>query len=173
MKKVEIKIYEFEELNEKAQEYALNNYRENQEYIFLSGYLEEILKSELTKRNIKSLNEIIQYYDLDYHRGDGYQFNGKYEFTFKNKIYHTTIKQDGDYCNNKCVNISIIKLNNNHDDIEQEVYDYFKEQFEDITEILEKEGYKIIKDVESEENIKEEIKANNYLFYENGIVFQN
>jgi hypothetical protein len=157
-----IKVYEYNDLNEKAKEKALNWFRENNNYDFLSDDLEEDLK-ELLRVNKISFDESLKiYYSLSYSQGDGFCFEGDFEY----KDYQINIKNSGHYSHKNSVNIEITKEDG--EDAKEEIYKEFKNIFDDICDELEKIGYSYIESENSEENFIEMSNANEYKFLEDG-----
>ena len=157
-----IKVYEYNDLNEKAKEKALNWFRENNNYDFLSDDLEEDLK-ELLRVNKISFDESLKiYYSLSYSQGDGFCFEGDFEY----KDYQINIKNSGHYSHKNSVNIEITKEDG--EDAKEEIYKEFKNIFDDICDQLEKVGYSYIESENSEENFIEMSNANEYKFLEDG-----
>tara|TARA_R100000049_G_C1877953_1_gene35339 strand:- start:59 stop:565 length:507 start_codon:yes stop_codon:yes gene_type:complete len=157
-----IKVYEYNDLNEKAKEKALNWFRENNNYDFLSDNLEEDLK-ELLRVNKISFDESLKiYYSLSYSQGDGFCFEGDFEY----KDYQINIKNSGHYSHKNSVNIEITKEDG--EDAKEEIYKEFKNIFDDICDELEKIGYSYIESENSEENFIEMSNANEYKFLEDG-----
>jgi|TARA_Y100000310_G_scaffold299507_1_gene334415 hypothetical protein len=157
-----IKVYEYNDLNEKAKEKALNWFRENNNYDFLSDDLEEDLK-ELLRVNKISFDESLKiYYSLSYSQGDGFCFEGDFEY----KDYQINIKNSGHYSHKNSVNIEITKEDG--EDAKEEIYKEFKNIFDDICDELEKIGYSYIESENSEENFRDWSNANDYRFLEDG-----
>lgn len=160
MRKIEVEVFEFSELKPEIQDRVINKFREDNDFPFLSDDLTEYCKAILEESNIEILRDFTVLYDLSCSQGSGFQFMG----VFKWKDYTIHIKHSGHYYHEKCVDIDII--NNEGDSVEDDKN--FKELFESICNKCEKCGYDIIEAEQSEENIKENIKLNEYEFYENG-----
>jgi hypothetical protein len=157
-----IKIFKFDELSETAKEYALNKHNETTDFWFLSDDLKYYLEELLEENKIKELNKTKLFYSLNYCQGGGAQFNG----SFKWKNYFIDIKHSGFYYHSNCVNISISTLYGN--DAKSEVYEEFKDLFENICSKIEKQGYAIIEQEQTMENFKDLCDINEYEFLENG-----
>jgi len=162
MKTKTIKVYEFEELKPKIQEKVLNKFRNDNEYIFLYDYLKDFLKDRLKEKKIKEVGTTTLYYSLSYSQGDGCCFIGMFEY----KNYIINIKHNYRYYHSKSVDIEI--FNQKQEEANEKIYKEFKELYEDICYEVEKTGYNYMEMEDSEENIKENIKANEYTFRENG-----
>lgn len=170
MKQKIISVYEFEELKPEIQENVVTQFTENNDFPFLQDCLTDRLKELLEQNKIKS-NDFELLYSLSYCKGDGLCFTGNFEWggydiviTHNFSYYH---KQSTEiYFNEKDYDDDLAELINNKliEDKEKE----FKEIYYKICDELEKEGYDYIEAENSEENIKELIKANEYTFRENG-----
>lgn len=171
MRKEAISVYRFEELKPKVKEKVLNIFREQEEHCFLSENLTEFLKDELEKNKIIYNDSLKVYYSLSYCQGDGFCFIGN----FKYKGYDVAIKHNSRYYNERSTEIYIYKLNKEYDKIEAEekVYNKFKELYYSICQNLEKIGYEEIETDLSEDNIKENIEANDYEFLLDGSIFRS
>ena len=168
MKTKTIKIYNYDELSKESKERVLNYFRINESYDFLSEDLKEVLFQELEKNNIKVTSNLNLYYSLNNCQGDGVCFVGLFKFEeWKVKIEH-----NGHYYNSHSTNIYIYKINEDGDEVEGDkiIYESFKQIYRNICDYIEKVGYEQIDYNNSEENIKENIEANNYMFRENGIL---
>ena len=161
-----IKVYEYNDLNEKAKEKALNWFIENNNYDFLSDNLEEDLKEFQLKDNkikLSSENNFKIYYSLGYSQGDGFCFTGY----FKYKQYNVCVDKNNNQYNHKyTTDFYITTLNGN--DAKEKVYEEFKEIYFKICDELEKIGYSYIEFEDSEENFIEMSNANDFKFLEDG-----
>jgi hypothetical protein len=162
MKTKTINIYEYEELNEKAKNKVLDYFREHNQMDFMSDSLTDSLKEKLKENKIKFGDDLKLYYSLSSGQGDGVVFIGSFEW----KKYNITIHSGRYYhSNSKTINITNEKGN----EIEnKKVYNDFEKVFQNICNIIEKEGYNYMDWENSEENIKDNIEANGYTFRENG-----
>jgi len=157
-----IKVYEYNDLNEKAKEKALNWFIETNNYDFLSDDLEEDLK-ELLRVNKISFDESLKiYYSLSNCQGDGFCFEGDFEY----KDYQINIKHNGNYYHKNSVIIEI--TNEDGESVEEDIEKEFKDIFDDICDDLEDKGYSCIEYEHSEENFIEMSNANEYKFLEDG-----
>jgi len=188
MRNKTIKIYEFNELNKKAQEKAINNYRKNQDIDYHNELLNELFKEIAEKFGFNN-KEIVFYWSLGHCQGDGVSFTTNNinlnEFLKINKLL-TKFKS--------LLNLNIdliIKRNGSLYYHKNSVYvDYFADNLTDKQEALinnlieiteeiknkvclecEKIGYAEYDYLQSDEFIKEEIKLNGYEFLENGKIF--
>lgn len=166
MKTKTINIYEFEELKPEIQEKVLNYFRNNNEFPFLSEELTELLKEKLEESKIGYNDSLKIYYSLSYCQGDGFCFIGDFDY----KDYKVLIKHIGNYYHSNSVSIDIVKTDTEGNEInaEENIYIEFKELYKSICRLCENQGYAEIEYENSEECIKENIKANEYKFRENG-----
>lgn len=168
MKTKTINLYEIEELNEKAREKAFSQLREFiSDNKFLKEELTEHTKELLLKEGIEYFNLEI-FYSLGCCQGDGVMFEGR--FSYKGNIF--IVKQSGRYYH---YNSKIISGYNNDsgDETTTEEENDFNEIYVDICKSLEKLGYSNIEYNNSEINLIEMCKANEYIFQENGLMEKN
>ena len=166
MKTKTIKIYRFNELKKEIKEKVLKRFRENNDYYFLSEYLNEMLKEELKKYKIEDLGKTELRYSLGNCQGDGLSFIG----LFRWKGYLINIEMgnlSNLYTHSKTTNIYINK-DNSEIEAGADIYKKFESVYFKICDILEKEGYKFIENEDSNETIKENILLNDYYFRETG-----
>jgi len=168
MKYKKIKVYKFEELKENIQEKVLNNFRENNDLMFLDEYLNNYLEELLIKYKILVNNDkyFKLYYSLSYCQGDGVCFIGNFEYkNFKIKIEHNF-----NYYHKRSTDIYIYKEDKKGNEIEvtEKQEEHFKNIYYEICDLIEKAGYDYIDSENSEENIKELISINEYTFRDSG-----
>jgi len=156
-----IKVYSFDELSVEAKERALQDYRNYNDMPFLEDEMNERLAQLLKENKIKGKGEVA--YSLTFSQGDGAMFRGQFEW----KSYSVNIKHAGHYENSYCkiIDISSIKTGN---DANEDTYSQFESIYQDICKELEKYGYSIIEDENSEETIKDIFESNGYTFLDNG-----
>jgi hypothetical protein len=174
MKTKTINIYTIDELNQKAQEKALSNYIENNDYQFLSEDLNERLHELLEENNIKDLNDTSKagtkptpvYYSLSYSQGDGACFEGSFEW----KGYNITIKQSGRYyhSNSKDIDFNIDMETYQDAETLEKDEEEFETIYQKICKTLEKYGYDFIEYQDSMENFKENCNTNEWTFLADG-----
>ena len=173
MRTVEVNIYKFDELSDKAKERIIIRFRESNDMPFFSEELNEILKALLNENKIEILGKYNFYYSLSHSQGDGVCFVGE----FKYKGYKMTITHQGNYYHYKSINIQ-------HESYDEEdnskimwdgefrsVDDEFRSIYKNICNEIEKIGYDIIDHENSEECIKENIESNGYEFFNNGDIY--
>ena len=161
----EYKVYKFEELSQEAREKAMQNWNENEEYEWLSDDMNWKLEELLKKAKIDGKAKIS--YSLGYSQGDGAMFEGEFNW----KKYRISISQSGHYYHYNSKDITI--ENEEGENFSDEVYEKFDELYVSICKELEKYGYDVIEQAESEENLKDMFDANDYTFLENGEMFNN
>jgi hypothetical protein len=167
MKTKTINLYKYEELNEKAKEKALNDFRNNEDndFSFLEEDLKEFLKSLLEENKIIYNDSLKSYYSLSYSQGDGFCFIGDFKF----KGYNIKITHNFRYYHNRSTDIILYDEKGNEDfqgyeDLENE----FKNIYYSICQKCEKIGYNIMEEENSEEYIKDYFNSNDITFRENG-----
>lgn len=168
-------VYTIDELSKEAQEKALAKHTEQNDYYFLSDYLDERLHELLEENKIKDLNDTSKpntkttqvYYSLSYSQGDGCMFEGNFEW----KGYNIKIKQVGHYYHSNSKDITITDDEDN--DIDGQVFEDFEAIYQEICKQLEKAGYDFMKYEDSMEAFKESCEANEYTFTKDGIMGNN
>jgi hypothetical protein len=164
---ININLYKYEELDQKAKDKALDNYRENNSFDFLKDDLFFFLEEELKKNKLKLIDNCNLFYSLSYCQGDGLMFTGIYKF----KHYKVFIKHNNsNYYHYNTSDIYIETASGN--EAKEEVYDEFSKIYVSICKALEKKGYSIIEEENSEEYISNEFKEREYLFKSNGEVYE-
>ena len=192
MRTVRTKIYQFNELNDKAKQVAIENFRDNQQEIFLDFFNEYCLEQieEAGFKGKVSLN-----YSLSYSQGDGLSFNAEY-FDKLNDIFKEVLGEAKQKSIDAIINESsfTLKSTNNYycyaskNDLDFTLENYsreyknidlvigkVREKLEDLyinlCKDLENKGYSEIEYQNSDEYITEEIINNKYEFTENGNLF--
>lgn len=167
----EYKVYNLEELSKEAQEKAHNTWIEQNDYYFLSDYLNERLYELLKENNIKDTNDTSKpgtkptqvQYSLSHCQGDGCMFAGDFEW----KSYRVNIQHAGRYnhYNSKIINIESIKTDR---EASEKIHADFDKIYIKICKALERIGYDFIKYEDSFESFQELCEANEYTFLEDG-----
>lgn len=169
-------VYKLEELTPKAQEKARAKWAESNEYYFLSDYLNERLHELLEEKGIKDLNDTSKagtrptqvLYSLGYSQGDGAMFEGMFQW----KEYTINVKQSVRYYHYNSKNFSIVLTETEEEpDNYQEIEQAFNEIYTKICKELERYGYDFIEYEDSMEAFKEACDANEYMFLEDGTMF--
>ena len=163
MKTIKIKLYEFEELSQKAKEKAMNKYYEREDYYFLNQDLKESLIYLLDERNVY-YRDIKLLYSLSYRQGDGLCFTGILE---KNGI---TLKLSHEYRYYYANSVDMLFYDKEGEDIEDERTEELKNIYFEICKILENEGYSILEYRMNDEEFSDLCAANGYYFTEDGIM---
>lgn len=173
MRKKQITVYKYDELDDRVKERVLNYFREFNNFDFLEDDLNEWLNQKLQENMILKDGILKLFYSLSYCQGDGLCFIGKVKF--KDTVF--LIEHKGRYYNNKITTIMPITFMNVYiEDINnkktlkaiEKRTEEFKLLYYKICDELEKIGYDIIEAEDSEENIKEIIELNEYEFLPNG-----
>lgn len=162
MKIKTIELYEYDELTPEAQEKARDWYREGNEYYFLGEYLKERAE-ELLKDNNISYEDFNVYYSLSCCQGDGCMLEGIFYWDG----YTVNVKHRGHYYhgNSKVINITDKEGNYPEDN---ELENAFNEIYIFICRELESLGYDYIDYENSDENVIETIRINEYTFTKEG-----
>ena len=156
-------VFKLDELSKDAQSKAHENYMNNNEFIGLYDFLDEIARQELNENGIKDLtpNGFKLFYSLSYSQGDGSQINGTFEIDGRT----IKIRQEGHYYHERAINYT--EQDENGDELENKYFDLFQKIFKQLT----KEGYAYIENENSIETFKEIAEMNEYEFLENGRLF--
>jgi hypothetical protein len=170
MKTKTINLYTYDELTKEAQEVALREWRDNNDYFFLSDNLAERLHELLEENKIKDTNDTSKagtkptpvLYSLSRCQGDGAMFEGVFEWNG----YTVSIKHSGHYYHSNSKTIEI--TNDTGDYIEDKPFEDFEALYQKICKELERYGYDFIEYEDSEENFKEACDANEYTFLLSG-----
>ena len=171
MQKITIELYEYDELNKKAQERALSDWNEHNDDPFMQSHMINLLKEKLEERSIKYDTDTINvYYSLALCQGDGFMFEGL--LTWKKK-WSVRINHSGHYyhSNSKTVEIwETAKDNLDHSDniVPEAVAESFEEMYQAVCKEMEQIGYDHIEYTQSEESFREVCEANGYTFEKNG-----
>lgn len=159
-------VYNFDELSEDAKQKAIENYREGEDFPFLTDdmlyKLEELLKENKIKYDITPN----VYYSLSYCQGDGAMFEGLVYW----KQYQIRIKQSGHYYhyNSKTFDIDLINGNNISMKTYEKTEAEFNELYVQICKELEQYGYDQIEYATSDETISTYLREEFNEFYKDG-----
>lgn len=156
-------IYTYNELDEKAKEKARDWYKDGNDYPFLSEEMTEYAH-ELLKENSIQADDVKVFYSLSYCQGDGAMI----EMTGKWGKFYFKVKQSGHYYhyNSKIIDLTII--DEIGDDADEKDYCEFNDLYVDICQKLAKYGYSCIDSENDDENVAENILANEYTFLADG-----
>lgn len=161
---IESTVYTFDELTEEAKAVAIENYREGQDFPWLSddmsNYLEELLaKHKITYEFTPNL-----YYSLSYSQGDGAMFEGKLFW----KAWQIEVKQSGHYYheNSKTYWNSVsVKTGK---DITNQAAKQFDDLYIEICKAVAKYGYDSMEAQNADENISTYLLEMDYEFTAEG-----
>jgi hypothetical protein len=192
MRTIRTKVYQFKELNENAKEVAIEWYRKDQE-IFLD-FFNEYSKEQIELAGFKGNVELS--YSLSNCQGDGLSFSCDY-YDKLNELFIEVLgygKQKtidclinncsfelkgnkGRYCYASKSDFDFyldnyyVKSQENIDEIITQVRQKLEDLYIDLCKDLESQGYKEIEYQYSDENIIENIIANEYEFTAAGNIF--
>lgn len=156
-------VYNFNELSQEAKEKAIEQFRDNENFYFLSDDMQYHLEG-LLKDNKITYGELPKvFYSLSWSQGDGAMFEGRIYW----KSYTADIKQSGHYYHYNSKNIELYSTKTDKE-ASDKVYDQFNDLYVDICKKLERYGYDCIDYALSEEAIIETIEANEYEFTKEG-----
>jgi hypothetical protein len=168
MKTKTINLYSYDELSEKAQEKALGEWNEGNDYPLMQSDMINRLKEVLEERGIKYDEDSIDVrYSLSHSQGDGFMFEGVLEWG-KYTIY---IKHDGNphYYHSHTANIEIQETDNLGFHVENEKDEKaFEDIYQSICKEMEDIAYGEIEYQMSEELFQQTCEANEYTFREDG-----
>ena len=165
-----ITLYEYSELNPKAQKRALNDWRENVDDPFMQSHMINLLKEELDARGFKYDEDSIDvWYSLSHSQGDGFMFIGELYW----KKYTVNIKHsESRYCHSNTALITVLEKSGKYAEYPlvatQKTHDEFETMYHAICKTMEAIGYEQIEYTENEESFIETCEANDYTFREDG-----
>lgn len=166
MKTVQLKLYSYQELSKEAQEKAHAKWNEYDNLPYLQEYLEEQLIDELAQHKSIEVEGMPKlYYSLTNSQGDGVMFEGDFIFRGLRVIVH----HSGNYYHARSKNYTWENpiTGDAAEPTTQTEMDFDNIYFHICSE-LEKQGYKYIKQEQSEETFIEICDANEYTFEANG-----
>lgn len=184
MKTKTVKVYSFSELSNNAQEKAINNYYENEEYFYLS----EDLNEELNQIDSYFYDTKI-YYSLNYCQGDGLCILGDFDFdkwikdkynfkqsvndTVYNLVYSVKSKSNRRYCFASKSDIIVetdpyLDKYPNLEDLINSIINDIREYYMDICKKLELYGYSILDYRMDPIEFSDYADANNILYLPSG-----
>ena len=156
MKTIQQNIYTIDELEPKVRDKVIQKWRDNDDMPFMSEYMKEYL-TELLEENDILCHNVKIYYSLSHSQGDGAMFEGT--FTYNN--HDITVKQRGHYYHAWSKDIGAPTMS-------EREYKDFDEMYVGICKKLEKAGYAYMDSESDEENIIENIRANEHGYYKDG-----
>jgi len=167
MKIKQIEVYTIKELSEESRKKAIENYIDNNDYDYLSEYMQEVLRELLdnnTTWTIEDLGKV--YYSLSNCQGDGAMFEGTFE---TESGVQFIIKHSGRYnhYNSKTIHVENEDLTNEEF---EKLNDEINETYVKICKMLEKIGYDFIDNENDEDHILEHMLDNEVEFLIDGKV---
>ena len=156
----QINLYTYDELNEKAKEKALNDFRENRDYPFLNDEMTCKAKELLKEYNIDIVKDFKVFYSLSYCQGDGAMFQGWFKFNDVDIF----IKQRGLYYHSNSKELQFYNIEGKEIDDENNFNTIYKE----ICKELEKYGYSCIESEQEKAYIENIFIEEEYYFLSNG-----
>lgn len=165
MREIIQKIYEFKELNKEVQKRVIQKYKDDNTFwddSMFQEYMISLWTELLEKNKIKEHLNTHLHYSLSYSQGDGVCFVGGYHW----KEYYVKLTHYGHYYHTNSVSFEI--EDNEGNDVQEDIYDEFKNIFENICGELEEKGYDYIEKSNEDTYIIDEIQNNEYEFYEDG-----
>lgn len=164
MKKVEINVYNFNELDSKIKENLVKKEIEEQTNLYCEYFLKDDMEEKsrilLEKYFKNNANFINVFYDLSYSQGSGAMI----EFDLLYNKKHCEIKNYGHYCHKRSFEI------NSNVDLTDKEFGRLNKKIISMNEELEKFGYKAIENCISKEEAIEILEDHNY--FSNGEIFE-
>ena len=194
MKIIETKVYQFDELNENAKQNAIENYRNNNDDVFLDFFKDDA-KEQIENAGFKG--NVSLSYSLSYCQGDGLSFScdsfdklndlfievlgTEKQKTIDCIINNCSFENKGNngrysYSSKKDICFELESFGTNYDktnieNIVSQVETKIQDLYMDLCKDLEKQGYLEIEYQNSDEYITENLISNEYEFTENGNIF--
>lgn len=154
------KLYHFADLSDGAKEKAREWYRDGNDYHFLEEYLLEIVREEMQTQGYEIDGKIDLRYSLSCCQGDGVSFSCTFKLGSNTYEAYTF---DNHYVHENTMRVKHIDKDGNESDMEM-----LTEYLRKIARKAEKAGYKFIESEDSDENVDENIVANEYTFTSEG-----
>lgn len=160
MKEIKINLYNFEELAEKAQERALNDWNKDNDDPLMQSHMINLLKEKLEEKGIKHDTDSVDVrYSLSNCQGDGFMFIGSYTFKGRPvKIEH----RDPHYYHMYTADMTWTE------GTDDKTAKEFLTLYQSICKEMERAGYDHIEYITSREAFIETCEANEYTFEEDG-----
>lgn len=170
MKTKTIRLFDYKELPPSAQDRALNAWREGFDNYGLEVEMDNKLEELLAEHKITPLTDLKGYptkygklfYSLACCQGDGVMFEGVFDW----KKQTVTIKHSGHYCHSYSKTVDLENVDGNEST--KGLQDAFEAIYQKICKELERFGYDVIDDMQSEERFIEDCNANEWTFREDG-----
>lgn len=165
MKTIETVVYTFDELKPEAKEKARAWYREGQNYPYLEEYMREQLEMYLKREGIEFTGTPNVLYSLSYCQGDGAMFEG--HLTYKGQ--DVVVEHVGRYYHKYSKQFTWPDfVGEEMEQKEEKIATAFEAVYLQICSALEKDGYAYIEAEDSDENVDENIRINEYTFTADG-----
>lgn len=159
MKQITINLYNYEELEPKAQARALSDYNEHNDDPLMQSHMINLLKEELDERHIKyDVDSIDVRYSLSHCQGDGFMFEGT---LYDERGSVIKIKHSGRYYHSHSKEID-------YEGASEREYQNFEAVYQAICKKMEQAGYDHVEYEQSEENFIGVCEANEYTFEADG-----
>jgi hypothetical protein len=161
-------VYEYSELSKDAQEKALSTWNENNDMPFLQAMLNDECNEMLKEHGIRcDSNHPVCLYSLSHSQGDGLMFEGTFDF----KGNSVTIEHFGHYYHH---NSAVMTWNDfvgeKEEQNEERIAAEFTDIYRSICKKLEKQGYDIIEDEQSEAHFIDVCNENEWTFTKDGVL---
>lgn len=165
MKEINIKLYEYGELSDKAKERALDDWNRGDYDPMMKSHMTNLLKEKLDERGMKyDTNSICAFYSFNNRQGDGFVFEGKIE----HKGHTVDIMHSDAFYYHKYTASFDFQDDNGECTLSAGDMESFKQAYREICDDMEKIGYDHIEYEQSEDNFMSVCEANGYMFEENG-----
>ncbi len=190
MRTVRTKVYSFDELSKEAQQVSIENYRNNNDDLELFQFNEDCI----TVIEEKGFTGIDLSYSLSYSQGDGVCFSAKdIKYSVLVSFFREILGENKEKTIETLIESSSFTLNGyskrstfasksdidytldagfkdylNCEKITAQVLDKLENYYVDLCKELERNGYKELEWLNSDEYVTETIKASDYEFLSNG-----
>lgn len=166
MRIIKTTLYTFDELTKEAQEKAINNYREYQDFPWLETDMNNRLEELLLENKITSIDVRVRY-SFGYSQGDGASFIGDIEWgAYRATI--TTNSLGSHYTHSKTVYVEKLNSLKTGRDAPAKKWAELQAIVKKIGDELEVFGYDIIESESSDEAISEVLRDSENEFTEDG-----
>lgn len=148
-------VYTFDELTTEAKNRAIEDYRQDQDFPWLSDDMSNKLVELLAENKITYDFQPNLYFSLSYSQGDGAMFEGTMRF----KAWTISVKHYGNYYHENSKTIESITSTKTgeepSDKVWKRVFDEFEPLYVSICKQVAEYGYSIIEAETSDENISQ------------------
>lgn len=153
-------IVYFDALSDAAKEKARQWYKEGNDMPFLKEYLTEFVQERLVKIGYE-IQELKLHYSLAYCQGDGVSFDA---ILIKGKRMYTVKQRDNHYVHEMTMSAYSELYNVSRDGENERDEPVFLEKMRKLARETEKLGYAYIEGENDDENVDDNIRANEYTF---------